>query len=111
MNVNNKTRITVGIPVYNSERSIKKRIEEINSQTFQDFSIVISDNASTDKTREICEEISKNDERITVFYQEKNRGQYWNFNFILNKAETEYFVMATGDDIWSKNFLENNIKF
>jgi len=111
MNVNNKTRITVGIPVYNSERSIKKRIEEINSQTFQDFSIVISDNASTDKTREICEEISKNDERITVFHQEKNRGQYWNFNFVLNKAETEYFVMATGDDIWSKNFLENNIKF
>ena len=104
-------KITIGIPVYNSEKSIKKRIEEINSQTFQDFSIVISDNASTDKTREICEEISKNDERITVFHQEKNRGQYWNFNFVLNKAETEYFVMATGDDIWSKNFLENNIKF
>jgi glycosyltransferase involved in cell wall biosynthesis len=97
--------------VYNSERSIKRRIEEICSQTFQDFVIVISDNASTDKTRHICEEFSKEDERISIFHQEKNRGQYWNFNFILSKANTEYFVMATGDDIWSKNFLEKNVEF
>ena len=109
--MNKKIKVTIGIPVYNSERSIKRRIEEICSQTFQDFVIVISDNASTDKTRHICEEFSKEDERISIFHQEKNRGQYWNFNFILSKANTEYFVMATGDDIWSKNFLEKNVEF
>ena len=109
--MNKKIKVTIGIPVYNSERSIKRRIEEICSQTFQDFVIVISDNASTDKTRHICEEFSKEDERISIFHQEKNRGPYWNFNFILSKANTEYFVMATGDDIWSKNFLEKNVEF
>ena len=109
--MNKKIKVTIGIPVYNSERSIKRRIEEICSQTFQGFVIVISDNASTDKTRHICEEFSKEDERISIFHQEKNRGQYWNFNFILSKANTEYFVMATGDDIWSKNFLEKNKQF
>ena len=57
--MNKKIKVTIGIPVYNSERSIKRRIEEICSQTFQDFVIVISDNASTDKTRHICEEFSK----------------------------------------------------
>ena len=109
--MNKKIKVTIGIPVYNSERSIKRRIEEICSQTFQDFVIVISDNASTDKTRHICEEFSKEDERISIFHQEKNRGQYCNFNFILSKANTEYFVMAPGDDIWSKNFLEKNVEF
>ena len=70
--MNKKIKVTIGIPVYNSERSIKRRIEEICSQTFQDFVIVISDNASTDKTRHICEEFSKEDERISIFHQEKN---------------------------------------
>ena len=107
--MNKKPKITVGIPVYNNEKVIKKRIQDICSQTFQDFTIVISDNGSTDQTRKICEEISKMDDRITFFHHKENKGAYWNFNFVLNKAETKYFVMAALDDIWSKNFLESNI--
>ena len=107
--MNNKPKITVGIPAYNNGEVIKKRIQDICSQTFQDFSIVISDNGSTDQTRKICEEVSKMDDRITFFRHELNRGAYWNYNFVLNKAETKYFVVAASDDIWSKNFLESNI--
>ena len=107
--MNKKSKITVGIPVYNNGKVIKKRIQDICSQTFQDFTIVISDNGSTDQTRKICEEISKMDDRITFFHHKENKGAYWNFNFVLNKAETKYFVMAALDDIWSKNFLESNI--
>ena len=51
-------RITIGIPVYNSEKFIRKHIESIFSQTYQQFRIIISNNGSTDKTSEICEELS-----------------------------------------------------
>jgi glycosyltransferase involved in cell wall biosynthesis len=102
-------KITIGIPVYNSEQFIKKHIESIYSQTFQNFSIIISDNGSTDKTSEICQQLSETDNRIKFFKHEKNKGAYWNFNFIINHSKTKYFVMAAPDDIWSKNFLESNI--
>jgi glycosyltransferase involved in cell wall biosynthesis len=107
--MNKEIKITIGIPLYNSEQFIKKHIESIYSQTFQNFSIVISDNGSTDKTSEICQQLSKIDNRITFFKHKENRGAYWNFNFIINNSKTEYFVMAAPDDIWSKNFLESNI--
>ncbi len=103
-------KITIGIPVYNSEKFIKKHIESICSQTFQNFCIIISDNGSIDKTSEICEEMSKSNNRIIFLKQEKNKGAYWNFNFLINQSKTKYFVMAAPDDIWSKNFLESNIQ-
>lgn len=105
-----KIKITIGIPVYNGEKVIKKHIESICSQTFQNFCIIISDNGSTDKTSEICEEISKVDNRIIFLKQEKNKGVYWNMNFLIKQSKTEYFVIAAADDIWSKNFLESNIQ-
>ena len=102
-------KITIGIPVYNSEKFIKKHIETLLTQTFQNFSIIISDNGSTDDTTRICEEISNNDNRIMFYRHEENKGAFWNFNFIINKATTEYFVMSAPDDLWSRNFLESNI--
>lgn len=102
-------KITIGIPVYNNEDVIASRIENILSQTYQNFCIIISDNNSTDKTKKICDDLSELDERITFISHEKNRGAYWNFNFLLQKAKTKYFVVAASDDIWSKNFLEKNI--
>jgi len=105
----NDARITIGIPVYNSKKFIKKHIETILTQTYQDFFIIISDNGSTDNTARICEEISKNEDRISFYQHKKNNGAFWNFNFIINKATTEYFVMSAPDDLWSNNFLESNI--
>ena len=109
--MNKNSKITIGIPVFNNEKIIKKRIDDIIKQSFQDFTILISDNNSTDKTREICEKIVQTDNRIIFFHHEENMGPYWNFNFLLDKAETEYFVWAADDDIWSDNFLEKNIEF
>jgi len=109
--MNKNSKITIGIPVFNNEKIIKKRIDDIIKQSFQDFTILISDNNSTDKTREICEKIVQRDDRIIFFHHEENMGPYWNFNFLLDKAETEYFVWAADDDIWSDNFLEKNIEF
>ena len=101
--------VTIGIPVYNGEKVIGERIKKILNQTFQDFVIVISDNNSNDKTNEICKDVSKNEDRITYYKQDENKGPSWNTNFVLGKAKTKYFVWAFADDIWEDNFLEENI--
>jgi len=111
MSNSNLPILSIGLPIYNGGKFIKKRIESILNQTFKDFELTISDNASTDTTQMICEEYLKKDKRIRYIRQGKNMGEVWNFDFILDKAETKYFVMASADDIWSKNFLEKNVEF
>jgi len=101
--------ISVGMPLHNGENFLKQRLESIINQSYSNFILIISDNGSSDKSQEICEEMSKKDERIIYFRHEENKGPYWNFNFVLKKAKTKYFVWAAVDDIWSQNFLEKNI--
>jgi glycosyltransferase involved in cell wall biosynthesis len=102
-------KLTIGLPTYNCENTIGNKIEELLKQSFKDYVLIISDNNSTDNTGKICESMSKKDNRIVFFQQDKNKGPFWNFNFLLQKAQTNYFVMTTPDDILSKNFLESNI--
>ena len=102
-------KLTIGLPTYNCENLIGNKIEELLKQSFKDYVLIISDNNSTDNTVKICESMSKKDNRIVFFQQDKNKGPFWNFNFLLQKAQTNYFVMTTPDDILSKNFLESNI--
>tara|TARA_Y100001936_G_scaffold169582_1_gene165844 strand:+ start:10554 stop:11468 length:915 start_codon:yes stop_codon:yes gene_type:complete len=102
--------VTIGIPVYNGEKTIEERIKNLMLQTFQNFVIILSDNNSSDKTLEKCLELAKRDNRINIFQQKKNMGPVWNTNFVLEKSKTKYFVWAAADDIWSDNFLEENIK-
>ena len=104
-------KLTIGLPVYNGEKFLKQRLENIKLQTFGDFEIIISDNASTDNTNKMCKEFMNNDNRIKYIKQEKNKGGIWNFQFLLNKANTEYFVWAGIDDLWDENFLKENLDF
>ena len=104
-----KSLVTIGIPVYNGELSMKKCIESVLSQTYENFELIISDNASTDSTPDICKEFLKKDNRITFVRQNENMGQNWNFNFPLEKANGEYFVWLVADAIISPEFIEKNI--
>ena len=104
-----KPLLTIGLPVFNGDQFLEKRIQNILSQTFQDYELIISDNNSTDNTSKICADFKKKDERIQYFRQEKNIGGILNYEFVLNKAETKYFVFATADDLWSETFLSKNI--
>jgi len=72
-------KLSIGMPVYNGELFIERAIESILAQTFTDFELIISDNASTDSTQEICQNFSKKDDRIRIFKQEKNIGVHRNF--------------------------------
>jgi len=104
------SKVSIGLPVYNGEKFIGSRISSILEQTFFDFELIISDNSSTDNTPLICKEFVSKDNRIHYFRQEKNKGVFHNFKYLLEKAHSKYFVWAGVDDIWSNEFLEESVK-
>ena len=105
----NSQKISIGIPVYNGERFLRICLESLLAQTFTDYEIIISDNASTDSTRSICLEYAKKDKRIKYIKQEKNIGVIPNFYFVLEKAIGKYFMWAAVDDYWYPEFIQKNI--
>lgn len=70
--------VSVGLAVYNGENYIREAIDSILNQTFKDFELIISDNASTDRTAEICQAYAKKDSRIRYSRADRNRGAAWN---------------------------------
>lgn len=100
--------VTVGIPVYNGELYIKKAINSVLSQSYTNFELIISDNASIDSTEVICKEFARNDSRIKYVRHQINQGADFNFNFVLSEAKSKYFVWLGADDYWETTFLEKN---
>ena len=103
-------KLSIGMPIFNGELFIHQAIKSILAQTFTNFELIISDNASTDSTREICEKFAKQDNRIRYFRQESNIGIHKNFNFVLKQAKNEYFAWAAVDDHLDNDYMEKNIK-
>ena len=101
-------KISIGLPIYNSQKFIRKRLENILVQTFNDFELIISDNASTDDSVKICKEFMEKDSRIKLYVQDKNIGQFNNYNFVLEQSHGEYFIWAAADDLLLPEFLEKN---
>ena len=104
-------RVSIGLPVFNGEVHLKNALDALLNQTFSDFELIISDNASSDKTKEICEQYAKHDARIRYIRQAGNIGATKNFKFVLDQAVGEYFMWAAADDIRSPDFLELNYNF
>jgi glycosyltransferase involved in cell wall biosynthesis len=104
-----KIKISIGIPVYNGEKFLTGKILSILNQNYSDFELIISDNGSTDSTKQICEKFALEDKRIRFFSHEKNLGPNWNFNFILQKAEGEYFMWTAVDDKILDGFIRKNL--
>ena len=102
-------RITIGIPIFNGEKFIESKLNNILSQTFQNFEIVIYDN-SNDSTPDICKKFASNDKRIHFFHESKRSGWIQGWLKVIKMAKHEFFVLASVDDLWSLNFLEENIR-
>lgn len=105
-----KPKVSIGMPVYNGEQFIRKALESLLAQTFKDFELVISDNASIDKTEDICREYYVRDERICYIRQHKNTGAARNFFFVLDQAHGDYFMWAAADDLWDPEYIEKCVK-
>ncbi len=98
-------RLTIGLPVYNGEKYVAESLEALLGQTFTDFELIISDNASTDSTGAICRRYEKQDSRVRYFRQPRNVGLAPNVNFIVGQARGELFKEASHDDLYASNLL------
>lgn len=99
-------KVSIGMPVYNGEPLIRKALDSLLAQTFTDFELIISDNASTDDTEAIGREYAAKDARIRYVRQAENRGASANFQFVLDEAEGEYFMWAAVDDKHHPDFIQ-----
>jgi glycosyltransferase involved in cell wall biosynthesis len=102
-------RVSIGIPVYNGERFLAESVESILAQTFEDFELIISDNASTDRTEEICGSYAAKDSRIQYHRSETNRGAAWNHNRVFQLSSGVYFKWQCHDDLCHPDFLKECI--
>ena len=98
-------RVTIGVPVFNGESFLAETLDSLLNQTFSDFEIVISDNASTDQTEQICREYAARDPRIRYYRSDLNRGAALNHNRVFELATGEYFKWNSADDICAPEFL------
>lgn len=98
--------VSIGMPVYNGEKWIARALDSLLSQTFTDFELIISDNASTDRVGEICREYAGKDKRIKYCKNDTNIGMAENFRQVLYKSKGKYFMWAAVDDWWAPDFVK-----
>jgi glycosyltransferase involved in cell wall biosynthesis len=103
-------RLSIGLPVYNGEKYLRQALDSILSQTFQDFELIISDNASTDSTQQICLEYVRKNNRVKYYRNKKNLGAPRNYNITVEKSSGQYFKWMAYDDLHSPVFLEKCVK-
>jgi len=98
-------RVSIGFPVYNAEAGVAEAIRGFLAQDFDDFELIISDNASTDATPDICRSFMAMDDRIRFERQTKNIGANRNFDYVLTRARGEFFMWAAYDDHRDLSFI------
>jgi glycosyltransferase involved in cell wall biosynthesis len=99
-------RLSIGLPVYNGEKYLAASLDALLGQSFEDFELIISDNASTDGTAGICRRYMKQDSRIRYICQARNIGAAPNHNFVVGQARGELFKWASGDDLYGLDLLK-----
>lgn len=103
--------VTIGLPVYNGEkRGLKRALEGILAQTYGDFVLVVSDNGSTDATKDIVLSYQKTDKRVLYLPSPVNVGAIENFKRCLYVATTPYFMWAADDDTHDPSYIEKLLK-
>ncbi|MHC4396290.1 MAG: glycosyltransferase family 2 protein [Planctomycetota bacterium] len=103
-------RVSVGLAVYNGENYLEQAVDSILAQTFTDFELIISDNASTDRTQEICRNYIAKDPRVRYYRFEKNMGAARNLNRVFELSTGKYFKWAAHDDVCAPENLERCVE-
>jgi hypothetical protein len=101
--------VSIGIPVFNAEKTLPAALHSLFQQTFTDYEVIISDNASWDKTADICETAAGRRRNAKYIRSHVNHGAFWNFQKVLGQARGKYFMWLASDDELSKKFLECNV--
>jgi glycosyltransferase involved in cell wall biosynthesis len=102
--------VSIGLPVFNGERYLEEALNSILAQTYADFELLISDNASTDRTEEICRTYVDRDERVHYSRNERNLGAAPNFNRVFELSSGEFFKWHAYDDLMMPTFLSRCVE-
>ena len=102
--------VSIGMPVYNGERFIRKALDSLLAQNFKDFELIISDNASEDATQQICFEYASKDSRIRYYRNEINLGAIENSRNVLELSSGKYFMFAADHDLYEPNFISRCVE-
>ena len=105
MNGNTSPSLTIGLAVYNGAEFLEETLDSILAQTYTNYKLIISDNASTDRTEAICRSYAGQDPRIQYIRQRENIGACANFNFLFTEARGRYFKWAAADDLLALDYL------
>ena len=105
-----KKIVDVLLATYNGEKYLREQIDSILNQTYKDIRLIISDDCSKDNTRKILKEYEEKDDRVKVYYQEKNLGYVRNFEFLLEKVENDLYMLSDQDDVWLEEKIEKSVK-
>jgi GT2 family glycosyltransferase/tetratricopeptide (TPR) repeat protein/MoaA/NifB/PqqE/SkfB family radical SAM enzyme len=97
--------VTIGMPVYNGERFLRQALDSLLAQDYQNFELIISDNASSDGTAAICQEYAAKDKRISFFQNSENFGAIYNFVRVMNLASGKYLMYAGDHDLWHPTLI------
>jgi glycosyltransferase involved in cell wall biosynthesis len=103
--------VSVAIPAYNCERYIAQSIESLLNQSFRDFELIISDNASTDGTEAVCRRYEAQDSRVRYVRRSENVGGPGNFRYVFSLCSGKYVKWSTADDHWHPEFLREAVAF
>jgi glycosyltransferase involved in cell wall biosynthesis len=103
-------RVSLGVPVYNGETFLAHTLESLLAQTFNEIEVIISDNASTDRTQQICKSFAARDPRVEYIRQDHNLGASANYNFVARRSHGEYFKWAAHDDLCEPTFVERCVE-
>lgn len=102
---NERPLVSIGVFLYNEERFIRETLTSLLAQDYPSLEIVISDNCSTDSTGAICREFAAGDRRVRYECHQRNIGATANFIHVLGRATGDYFMWASGHDLWSPNLV------
>jgi len=97
--------VSIGMPIYNEGKHLPQALDSLLAQDFENLEIVICDNASFDATQQICFDYVRRDARIRYHCNETNLGAVTNFNNVFSLSSGDYFMWASGHDIWAPTFV------
>ncbi|WP_417943098.1 glycosyltransferase family 2 protein [Flavobacterium sp. RS13.1] len=103
--------VSIITPTYNAEKYIRETLLSVVNQSYQNWEMILADDASTDNTVAIIEEFAKQDNRIKLFKLPENRGNGFARNAALEKATGKYIAYLDADDVWFSKKLEKQIQF
>lgn len=106
----NTPLVTVYIPTYNRVELLKRSVESVRKQTYENLEIIIVDDCSTDDTQQYLADIAKEEPRVRYFLKEKNSGACASRNIAINNANGEYITGLDDDDIFLPNRISSFIK-